>query len=613
MFSARPLIGTLLFLLLVSVSAQAESGFGNLLGKSGGDQQDEFLEPDQAFQVTGEVSDNDQILLHWEIADGYYLYRDRFQVTPTNKNVKIRTELPPGEEKTDPEFGQVTVFHHAVTATIDVISKPQPQSIELEAVYQGCKENEICYPPIRKTMQFSLPTISGGTKPVTTASSGKNVGMAGPQSLSQTDSISYGLMQRGFLASIVIFFGFGLLLAFTPCIFPMIPILSGIIVGQGEKISPRQGFLLSSVYVVSMSVMYAILGIIAAALHFNIQAAAQNPWVIATFSLVFVVLAMAMFEVYELQLPSKWQTRLSEISNRQRRGNLVGAAIMGILSAIIVGPCVAPPLAGALIYISQSGDLLLGGSALFAMGLGMGVPLLIIGTSAGHLLPRAGRWMKSVKHIFGWIMLGVAIWFLDRIVPPAVTLLLSGGLLVFAGVFAGAMKKPEHGSATQKVIKSLGIIALVYGITLVVGAAGGGTDILRPLNFTASDNDKTSHLSFVRVKTVSDLEQYVAQADFDGKIVMLDFYADWCITCKEMERYTFSESGVHKALENFVLLQANVTDNDEADQALMKKFNIIGPPAILFFVRGQEQRKLRLVGFVNAQDFIKHLYSVSRS
>ncbi len=610
MATLKPEFGTWLFLLLLSFPLYAANNLDNILDNITGNSNDEFLDPDEAFQISADVVEG-KVNLHWDIADKYYLYRDRFQVNTSNEGVELEVNFPPGELKADPEFGDVLVFHHGVDAKVSLVSGNPPEQLELQVVYQGCKENEICYPPIKKSLQLQLGAMAGSVGENKPAKQIKDI--ATEVTLSRQDRISNSLGNKSVISNILVFFGFGLLLSLTPCIFPMIPILSGIIIGQGEKITARHAFILSLVYVVAMALMYAILGVIAAAMQFNLQAAAQQPLVIIIFSLVFVVLALSMFGLFDLQIPASWQSRLSALSNRQRSGSIAGAAVMGLLSAVIVGPCVAPPLAGALIYISQTGNILLGGGALFAMGIGMGIPLLIIGASSGHVLPRAGRWMKSIKHLFGWVMLGVAIWFLDRILPATLTLLLSGVLLIFAGVFAGAFKSPDPTSTVQKIIKASGIVVLVYGITLVVGAAGGATNLLKPLQFSVLGSGHEQSLSFTRIKNLADLDDYVSKADFENKIVMVDFYADWCITCKEMERYTFTDPGVRDALDNFVLLQADVTANDNVDQELMQQFGIIGPPAILFFIRGQEHREYRLTGFVKAEDFIKHLHLVSKS
>ena len=409
------------------------------------------------------------------------------------------------------------------------------------------------------------------------------------------------------------FFAIGLGLAFTPCVFPMIPILSGIITGQGRQITAGRGFVLSLVYVLAMAATYTVAGIIAALSGENLQAALQNPWAIGIFAGIFVLLSLSMFGFYDLQLPSRWQSRLSEISNSQRGGTLTGVAVMGLLSALIVGPCVAPPLAGALIYIGQSGDAVLGGTALFAMSLGMGAPLIAIGTSAGKLLPRAGAWMDTVKAVFGVVMLGVAIYLLERVLPGALTMVLWGMLLIVSGIYLGAFTHlPHDASGWRKLWKGLGTAVTVYGALMLVGAASGSRDTLQPLKGIAfaGGTAPEKHLSFQRIKTADDLDRAVAQATAAGKTVMLDFYADWCVYCKLMERDTFPEPDVLQALANTVTLQADVTANDEADKALLARFGIPAPPAILFFGRdGEERRNYRLLGYMGPEDFAGHVRS----
>jgi len=432
--------------------------------------------------------------------------------------------------------------------------------------------------------------------------------------MSEQDSITEKLKSGSMFLNIITFFGFGLLLSLTPCVFPMIPILSGIIIGQGKQITTMQGFTLSLIYVIAMALTYALAGVVAAMLNFNIQAAAQNVWLLSFFSLVFVALAMSMFGFYEIQLPSAVQTRLASMSDSQKGGSLIGVFIMGALSAIIVGPCVAPPLAGALLYISQTGDKLLGGLALFALGIGMGVPLLAIGASAGSLLPRAGTWMEMVKYIFGVLMLAVAVWFISRVLPPMVELYLWAGLLIVTAIYMGALDRLPDGATWRKLWKGVGVVMLVYGAILIVGGSSGSTSILKPLAGLALGGGEASAgkegLPFQRIKSLSDLNAAVAAASQQGKPVMLDFYADWCVACVEMETYTFPAPKVHEALKGAVLLQADVTANDDIDQALMQNFNIFGPPAILFFnAGGQELKAYRLVGFKEADEFSAHVNS----
>ena len=414
------------------------------------------------------------------------------------------------------------------------------------------------------------------------------------------------------------FLGMGILLAFTPCIFPMIPILSGIIVGHGHKITTGRAFMLSLSYVLASALAYTVFGVLAGLFGSNLQALFQDPRVIVAFSALFVILALSMFDLFTLQVPGFIQDRIASLSNRQHGGTLLGAALMGALSALIVGPCVAAPLAGALIYIGQTGDALLGGLALFALGLGMGLPLLVIGTSAGRLLPRAGTWMNAVKAVFGVGLLAIAVWLLERILPSAVTLLLWALLLIVPAIYLGALDSlPQPTSGWRKLWKGLGIVMLAYGLLLLVGVAANSTDPLQPLRglMAASGSGKASNsrsaLSFRPVASVADLNKRLQEAAAQGQFVMLDFYADWCVSCKEMERYTFKDEGVIDALRPILLLKADVTDNSEANAELMKHFGLIGPPATLFFnPEGEELKSLRVIGYMEADAFQAHVRKV---
>ncbi len=407
------------------------------------------------------------------------------------------------------------------------------------------------------------------------------------------------------------FFGFGLLLAFTPCVFPMIPILSGIIAGSGENISTRRAFVLSVVYVLATCLVFTIAGVVAGLAGANLQAAFQKPWILWSFAILFVLLSLSMFGFYELQLPSSWQTKIADISNKQKGGSLIGVAIMGVLSALIVGPCVAPPLAAAVLYISQTRDPVFGGLALFVLSLGMGAPLVVFGTAAGKLLPRAGGWMDAVKAVFGVLFLGLSIWMLARILDGFWIMLMTGALLIASAVFLGALERlPEDVSGWRRLWKALGIVLLVAGAAEILGAAAGGRDVTQPLaGVVASGNQETgAHaLTFRTIKSTADLDRELAAAKQAHQPVVLDFYADWCVSCKEMEKFTFSRADVQQALSGFVLLKADVTANDDADQALLKRFTLFGPPATIFFNDGEERRALRLIGFEKAEDFIARM------
>ncbi len=582
------------------------SSIGQRLGIGASD--DTFLQPEQAFPFSAEIKDPYTITAYWEILDGYYLYRDKFSfVLQDADGVEVaNVDIPRGKEKHDESFGLMEVFYHEVSIDIALQrTNKAATDLTLVAKYQGCADAGFCYPPMKQAVALSLPEAVMPA-PVATTSPG------GSGFVSEQDQLAQSLSQNSIALSMLSFFGLGLLLTFTPCVFPMIPILSSIIAGQGSNITTRRAFSLSLVYVMAMALTYTVAGVLAGLFGGNLQAAFQNPWILGSFSALFVLLSLSMFGFYELQLPSRFQSKLTEVSNKQRGGTVTGVAIMGFLSALIVGPCVAAPLAGALIYIGQTGDAVLGGAALFALSLGMGAPLLLIGTSAGKFLPKAGPWMDAIKAVFGVLLLAVAIWMLERIIPGAIALALWAALFIISAIYLGALEnlKPEA-SGWQRLWKGFGVVMLIYGATLLIGSVSGGRDLFQPLaglsvaqaNGGAGAPSK-AHLEFEQIKGLDGLNQALARAKRNNQHVMLDFYADWCISCKEMEASTFSDPGVKQALDNVMLIQADVTDNDAQDQALLKHFGLIGPPTILLFTpAGEELRQYRLVGFLGPDDF----------
>lgn len=595
------------------------SGLAGLtsLTKSLGLQDDnEFLPVDQAFAFSAEIIDGNTLLAQWEIADGYYLYKEKFGFSlDESGGVTLEPAIyPKGKMKNDENFGNMEVYFKEALIKIPLSrTVTSPTDIILRAKFQGCAEAGFCYPPEERIMALSLP--AGQSAPTLVATSDSLSTQVAPQVLSEQDSIAASIAGDNIFWIILSFFGFGLLLAFTPCVFPMIPILSSIIVGQGQEVTTRKAFSMSLVYVLAMALTYTVAGVIAGLFGANLQAAFQNPWILGSFSVVFVLLSLSMFGFYELQLPSSWQSKLTELSNKQEGGTMAGVAIMGFLSALIVGPCVAAPLMGALIYIGQTGDAVLGGIALFALSIGMGAPLLAIGASAGKLLPKAGAWMDIIKAVFGVLLLAVAIWMLERIIPPAAAMLLWAILLIVSAVYMGATTRLDGDSnGWKKLWKGLGLVLLVYGVIQLIGVASNSSDPLQPLrniSFAGSNGGGgavTKSLEFKKIKSVEDLENEIKLANSQGKPVFLDFYADWCISCKEMERYTFSDPGVQAAINKGVLLKADVTANDDVDQALLKKLGLIGPPSMLFFDRqGNEMKHMRLVGFMEAKEFEAHV------
>ncbi|MGX2041160.1 protein-disulfide reductase DsbD [Methylocaldum sp. MU1018] len=570
----------------------------------------DLLPPDEAFRFFAEVRDADTLWVNWQIADGYYLYREKFKLALLDANgVALENyEIPRGAPMHDEEFGAVEVFRREIGFAVPLSRVDgRPVTVRLQANYQGCAEKGVCYPPMQKTASLDLP--AGGVGTVASVA-----GVADP--VSEQDRIAFALQSDSAWATIFSFLGFGLLLAFTPCIFPMIPILSGIVVGHGHAITTGRAFMLSLSYVLASALAYTVFGVLAGLFGSNLQVLFQDPRVIVAFSALFVLLALSMFGVYTLQMPEFIQSRVASISNRQRGGTLAGAAVMGALSALIVGPCVAAPLAGALIYIGQTGDAVLGGLALFALGLGMGIPLLVIGASAGKLLPKAGTWMNAVKAAFGVGLLAIAVWLLERILPVTASMFLWALLLIIPAIYLGALDALPHPvSGWRRLWKGVGIVMLTYGVLLLIGVASDSTDPLQPLRGMYATTTKASPQSLVfrKVGNIDDLHREVARAEADGKWVMLDFYADWCISCKEMERYTFADPKVRGALGDVVLLQADVTQNSADDQALLKNFGLIGPPATLFFGPDRQERKsFRVVGYMNADEFLGHLQKVLR-
>jgi len=573
--------------------------------------EDQFLPVDQAFIYSAVPDGGDQVLLDWQIAPGYYLYRHRLTVKTTTPGFTLgEVALPDGIKKTDEFFGEVEVYHDVLTATVPVTRPEGASSFELVVSYQGCAEAGLCYPPVTKTVQIDLP-------PPGTASPRD---VATPM-VSEQDRLTRLISGGSLLVVMASFFGFGLLLAFTPCVLPMIPILSGIIAGQGEAATPRRSFLLSLTYVLGMALTYTAAGAAFAAAGQQAQAFFQQPWIIITFAALFVVLALAMFGLYDLKIPAALETRLAAASGRQKSGTFVGTAIMGALSALVVTACVAPPMVAALAVIGQTGDVVRGSLALFAMGMGMGAPLLLVGVAGGRFLPHAGGWMTTVKALFGVLFLGVAVWMLERVLPGALTLALWALLVIVAGYYFGGFGRTGAGGETARLVaRGLGLAAIVWGIIMMIGAAAGGHDPLQPLRGAAlpgiggqAGASTAEALPFRKIASVEDLDRELAAARAAGQPAMLDFYADWCVSCKEMEKYTFSVPEVQKDLAGFVLLKADVTANSEADQALFRRFGVYGPPTTAFFnVEGRECRPFRLVGFVAADDFRSHLARLAR-
>jgi len=624
------LLGAFLTLVTLAAAAQnvastPQSGL-NLQDLLQETEQKDIIPPEKAYTFSATVELPQQLRLKWVIAKGTYLYQEKIKLKLTQADgVSLgEYQLPPAKIKQDAlrpdgSTGDLPVYYHGIDLAVPLVrTNTAATSITLEAFYQGCADLGVCYPPQIKNIKLDLPA-SNATAAVTTISADTTPANSA-EPISEQDQIIASLSSGNYWLVIAIFFGFGLALSLTPCIFPMIPILSGIIVGRGKKITTAKAFSLSLTYVLAMAITYTVAGVLAGMFGQNLQASFQNPWILSIFAGVFILLALSMFGFYDLQLPSKIQSKLTEISNKQQGGTLIGAGVMGFLSALIVGPCVAPPLAAALIFIGQTGDGILGGVALFSLSMGMGSPLIAIGTSAGKLLPRVGSWMDIVKGVFGVGMLAVAIIMLERIIPETIAMVLWGTLMMVSAIYMGALHElPIEASGWQRLWKGLGVVMLVYGSLMLVGAAAGGKDTIQPLRGISifgvgGASQQQQHLQFKPIKSVEDLDREVASAAAQGKPVMLDFKADWCVTCKEMERYTFSDPKVISALQGVVLLQADVTANDAVDKALLQgRFGMPGPPSIMFFDRqGNERKNFRVVGFVPPEEFALHVIQAAK-
>jgi thiol:disulfide interchange protein DsbD len=568
---------------------------------------------DSVFQLSATRSPNGELVLSWAIAPGNYLYRDKIMVAKPD-GTAIGTGTPPGEMKDDPSFGQTEVYHRLVKAFVP--SAVLDSSPALEVFYQGCAEQGICYPPIRKvidTASLSISDSNATSRPAPAISNSwtSDLAIDSPQSgdgsaevvpAGQTDL-------HGSLGSVLLaFVGLGLLLAFTPCIFPMIPILSGMLAQSGE-LTARRGFALSGVYVLAMALAYAALGVVVAWSGQNLQAVLQTPTALGLMSAVFVALALSMFGFYDLQLPQYWQSRLMGPATR-RSGSLGGAAIMGFGSALIVGPCVTPPLAAALLYVAQTGDVLRGALALFALGLGMGLPLLAFGTFGAGILPASGPWLSRVKYVFGFVFIGLAIWMMARVIPQWAVLLLTGSVCAAAGgLLAGSqVKKRPSGSTCRPAFAAVGLIVLGSGIFLMAASVNGSSDhLLRLVGISTPASAATA--SFETVSTSEELDRALARARQQGKTVMLDFSAEWCVECKVMDRTVFSDPEVLKHLQDFALIRADATDYNEDTRSLMKRFDVVGPPTIIFLGpdRDIEVPDTRFIGAVDAKTFTSRL------
>ncbi|MSQ50666.1 MAG: protein-disulfide reductase DsbD [Betaproteobacteria bacterium] len=593
---------------------------------------DDLLEPEKAFRFAARAVDTRTVEISYRIADGYYLYRERFKFSIEPGLVRTGLpEFPKGQIHEDQFFGKTETYRRELRIRLPVEDASGLDRFKLKVTSQGCADAGVCYVPQEQSAEIRLAAVSIDTL---SADPLARLGIASGQEGdtrraegSFSDSAKQGLIggdESGFVqvlesgriwAALAFFFAAGIALAFTPCVLPMVPILSGIIVGEGRLATRKRALLLSLCYVLGMAVTYTGIGVAAALSGQMLAAALQSAWVLWTFALIFVLLALSMFGFYELNLPSGLHARIASASHRMPGGHYGGVALMGMLSAAIVSPCVAAPLAGALLYISQTRDVWLGGSALMAMALGMGVPLMVVGVSEGALLPKSGPWMKTVKHVFGALLLGVAVWVVSPVIPVVAQMLAWGALLIGCAMFLRAIDPlPVNVNAWARLWKGVGIVALLMGAAMVVGAMAGGRDPLRPLAGLIGDagdarDGPQGEVRFERIKTIAELDAGLASA---GRPVMLDFYADWCVSCKEMERFTFSDARVRERLAAMTLLQIDVTANSPEDNALLKRFRLFGPPGIIFFDRsGLEISDVRVIGYQDAARFARALDRVA--
>jgi thiol:disulfide interchange protein DsbD len=579
-------------------SAETRNSVLNML--TGDEASETFLAPDVAFKLNLSVIDAEHVSANFSIAPGHYLYRERIKFETQTAGSKITAvTLPAGESKQDATFGKQEVYHHDFAADIQ-LSGIATNEVAIIATYQGCSEKGLCYAPIKKN--FKLDLSAATLSPV----------IAATDSAANNDSDTARLLKTGNIWLIITgFFVAGLFLSFTPCNYPMIPILSSIIVGsQSRQAQPSKlhAFGLSVAYVLGMALTYTAAGIAAALSGDLISQSLQNSWVLGATAILFVALALSMFGFYELKLPSSFESKMLNASNKLKGGESFGVFIMGAISALIVSPCISAPLSGALIVIGQTHNVFLGGVGLFALAIGMGVPLLLIGASAGGLLPKSGNWMNAVRNFFGVLMLGMAIWLISPVIAISAQLALWAALLIVTAVYLNALDNlAPHANNFAKFFKGIAVIMLILGVALLIGALSGAQSALQPLSGIVSSSTKlqqptVSSLDFTRITSLAELEQKLTTTN--GQPVMLDFYADWCVACKELEQFTFSDLKVQNLLKDTTLLQVDVTANSLADKALLKRFALYGPPGIIFFnAKGQEMNSLKTVGFQNADRF----------
>jgi thiol:disulfide interchange protein DsbD len=553
----------------------------------------------EAFQLSAKKLDPNTVTLNWDIKPGYFLYSDRIKVSVAqDSNVHLGPlRLPPTLTKTDKQGHTFTVYRNQLVLPLSILNE-HPGETLLDVCYQGCSDDGFCYPPALQQIKLSINKELALTQAVL-----EKPGTAPSKTIKRApqNKIAELFATHNWVMILITFYGFGLLLSFTPCILPMVPVLSGIIVGHGLEVTTRKAFFLSLSYVLSMSATYAVVGAFVALLGANLQISMQSPWAVSLFSIVFVLLALSMFGFYEFKLPDSWQSKIAGTSRSQRGGHYWGAAIMGSLSTLILSPCVTAPLIGVLTYIAQTHNVVLGSLTLFFLSLGMGTPLLLIGTSAGKWLPESGAWMNAVKAFFGVLLLAVAIYLMSRVLAAGFTMLLWACLLVFSGIYAGALTYAKTNA--EKFAQGLGLLLLVYGALILVGVSAGSTNPLQPLR---SLQAATPPEAVQQAQSLKQIKELIVRAR--GKPIMLDFYADWCASCKVMEATTLSDPKVKEALSHFELIKIDVTANSARDQKILDYFHVIAPPTYIFFnAEGEQQNQLALVGEVSVAEFLVSL------
>lgn len=569
---------------------------------------------EEAFKFSATAKDAETLVARWKLPKGYFLYKEQieFRLKDGKQGTLSPAIFPIAKQKDDGDEDTYMIYTDELTIGVPFKATPGQSHVDLLVDYQGCSSGGFCYPPTTKLVSLSLTGGFGRyTKGSTVITDIEPE--VGPETTSTQGQISKLLASQKLLTIIVSFIGFGLLLSFTPCVLPMIPILSGIIVGHKQPLKTSKAFMLSLVYVLSMSFTYAIAGMFIGYLGSSVQALMQKPWIIVSGSIIFALMALSFFGFYELQLPERWQNKLTMMSNRQKGGTYLGVAIMGVVATLVISPCVTPALVGALAYIGNSGNASTGAIALFSLGIGMGLPLLAIGTAHGHILPKAGPWMNAVKAVFGVIMLAMAIWLLGRLIPGPFTMLLWAVLLIvssiYLGTFTAVMENNWH-----KLRKGFGIVTLIYGAMMMVGAAQGNDDPFLPLTkhgYTAMTKDASE--LFTKVKSLHDVDR-VLHSNVTRDFAMLDFYADWCVACKNMQNHVFQDPTVQKLLSELTLIKADVTRNDEIDKQLQQHFGVIAPPALLFFDKdGNELPEYRIVGEIGVTQLLTHLQKLITS